>query len=181
MILELPAVPVDGETGISEGQGSLVFGIGTQSNNGLGSAVVLTIDSNPSDDAYTGFTTVYNGVTRYPSTSDVGSAAFSIAARIPSIFLDQAITGIPDCSCNVGYCPTSTENLTATNQATGGNSTAVQFSVATPTPCRRVSPPSAIWPGRTRWVPVAEPVAMGFSIGDCPSSMAGMSTRQFGM
>lgn len=128
VILELPSVPADGETGISEGQASLVFGIGTQSNNGLGSAVVLTIDSNPSDDAYTGFTTVYNGHS-YPSTSDVGGSFLDSGSNSID-FLDQAITGIPDCSFNVGfYCPTSTQNLSATNQATGGNSTAVQFSV----------------------------------------------------
>lgn len=128
VILELPSAPAGGETGIAASQASLVFGIGTQTNNGLGSAVVLTIDSNPSDDAYSGFTTVYKGQS-YPSTQDV-DGSFLDSGSNAIFFLDQAITGITDCTTNVGfYCPTSPQSLSATNQATGGNSSTVQFSV----------------------------------------------------
>jgi len=127
VILELPAVPVGGQSGISSGQGSLVFGIGTQSNNALSSsAVVLPLDPNSADADWTGFTTVFNGVS-YPNTTnsiqsflDSGSNAF--------FFLDQPTSGIP--SCGDWYCPTSTETLTAVNEATGGNSHGVQFSIS---------------------------------------------------
>ena len=74
VIIELPAVPAGGQAGISAGQGSLVFGIGTQANNVLSSsAVVLPLDSNPSDAAWLGITTVFNGVSYPNSTSSIGS------------------------------------------------------------------------------------------------------------
>lgn len=138
VILELPAVPAGGQTGISAGQASLVFGIGTQSNNGLGNAVVLTLDANPNDPAWSGFTTVYKGISYPNSTEDNtllanGSSTFGSFIDSGSnaiFFLDQPISGIPDCKFNVDfYCPGATANLTAVNQATGGNSNTVQFSV----------------------------------------------------
>lgn len=130
VIIELPAVPVGGQSGISAGQGSLVFGIGTASNNGLSSsAVVLTLDSNPNDAAWLGFTTVFNGVSYPNSTSSIGS--FLDSGSNIFRFLDQPTSKIPDCPVNTSfYCPAATESLTAVNQATAGNSHAVQFSVA---------------------------------------------------
>jgi hypothetical protein len=136
VIFELPAVPIGGGTGVAAGQGSLVFGIGTQSNNGLGSAVVLTLDSNPNDAAWSGFTTVYNGVS-YPNAAENatlianGSASFGSFLDSGSngyFFLDQPQSGIPN--CGDWYCPTTAETLNATNEATGGNSRGVQFSIS---------------------------------------------------
>lgn len=134
VILELAAVPPSvGGTNVT---GSLVFGIGTESNNGLGSATVLTLDSNINDPAWAGFTTVYNGVS-YPNTTEnntlVANGLFAFGSFLDSgsnafFFLDQPQTGIP--SCGDWYCPTSTESLKATNQATGGNSSNVQFNVS---------------------------------------------------
>ncbi len=105
VIIELPSV-TGAETSVS---GSLIFGIGTQSNNGLGSATVYTIDPNIGN-----FTTVFNNIS-YPDASflDTGSNAI--------YFLDANTTGLPICTdAKYWYCPTSTQNLSATNQAFGG-------------------------------------------------------------
>ena len=42
VVIQLPAVPAGGAVSVT---GSLIFGIGTQSNNALGSAKVLTVDA----------------------------------------------------------------------------------------------------------------------------------------
>lgn len=128
VILELPAVPVGGQAGISAGQGSLVFGIGTQANNALSSsAVVLTLDSNLNDSAYAGVTTVFKGVSYPHSTSSFGS--FLDSGSNGLFFLDQPTSGIPACT-TFFYCPTAAQSLTAVNQATGGNSRGTQFNVS---------------------------------------------------
>jgi hypothetical protein len=113
VIIELPAVD-GGEPSVT---GSLVFGIGTQSNNSLGSATVYTTDGSAS------FTTQYKGQSYSRSFIDSGSNGI--------FFLDTATTGIPVCSnANGFYCPTSTLNLSATNQGLNGANGTVNFSVA---------------------------------------------------
>jgi len=118
VLISLPQV---GPTGAPTVAGSLIFGIGTQSNNALGSAQVYTTDD------VGDFTTTYNG-TRYPkSFIDSGSNGL--------FFLDAAAlasTGIVDCTGgNAGYyCPPSTVSLTATNTGANGVSAPVTFSIA---------------------------------------------------
>jgi hypothetical protein len=114
VIVELPAPGSSGTTSLT---GALVFGIGTQSNNSLGSASVLTVDNSLN------ITTSFKG-TSYPgSFIDSGSNAY--------FFLDSNTTGISGCAdANAFYCPSSTQNLTATNQGQNGTSTSVSFSVA---------------------------------------------------
>ncbi len=127
VILQLQTVPVGGQLAAT---GTMVFGIGTSKNNGLGSATVLTLDSNTSDPAWSGITTVYNSVSYPNSTSSIGSFIDSGSNGI--YFLDSPTTGIPNCSSPNAdfYCPNpSPESLSATNKATGGNSTPVSFSV----------------------------------------------------
>jgi hypothetical protein len=113
VIIELPSV--DGAaTNLS---GSLVFGIGTQSNNGLGSATVYTIDD------YAEFSTTFNGSTYPGSFLDSGSNGL--------YFLDSSATGIPVCSDNTAfYCPSGVQNLSATNVGENGATGTVKFSVA---------------------------------------------------
>lgn len=114
VIIELPAVS-GAETSVT---GSLIFGIGTQSNNGLGSATIYTINTTTGN-----FTTVYGGVT-YADESflDTGSNGL--------YFLDSGVTGLPICSDNTfWYCPTTTQNLSAVNQGTNGASGTVDFVV----------------------------------------------------
>jgi hypothetical protein len=100
VIIQLPAIPVDGVPSIS---GVVVFGIGTQLNNGLGTATVLALDT------FGYVETAYPaGGTQYTSYFDSGSNAI--------FFLDNATTKIPLCAGdqNIFYCPTSTLNLNAT-------------------------------------------------------------------
>jgi hypothetical protein len=114
VIIELLSV-TGAETSVS---GSLIFGIGTQSNNGLGSATVFMVDPSTGN-----FTTVFNGV----SSTD---ASFIDSGSNAIYFLDSTTTGLPTCTDNTfWYCPTGTQNLSATNQGTNGASGTVNFVV----------------------------------------------------
>ena len=73
VLIQLPSVPSGGTTTVN---GNLIFGIGTQTNNGLGAATVFDVDNNPSDTTYTFFTTVFNGQTNSCSYIDSGSNAY---------------------------------------------------------------------------------------------------------
>ena len=114
VIIQLPAANSP-EATLS---GSLVFGIGTQSNNALGSATKYA------NDTFGNFVTTYKGQTYSSSFLDSGSNGI--------FFLTAAIAAIPDCTdANYFYCPTSTLNLSAVNQGAGGvGSGTVNFSVA---------------------------------------------------
>ena len=114
VIIELPAVS-GAEASVS---GSLIFGIGTQSNNGLGSATVYTIDPSTGN-----FTTVFNG-------TSYGDASFIDSGSNALYFLDSNTTGIPTCAdVSSWYCPAATQSLSATNQGTNGASGSVNFVV----------------------------------------------------
>jgi len=116
VLISLPSVPVGGAATAS---GSLIFGIGTQSNNALGSAQVYAV----SQDLY--FTTTYKGTAYSNSFIDSGSNAY--------YFLDSATLGGLDCADNQGwYCPTGTTPLsfTVTNTGTNGTTGTVTFSIA---------------------------------------------------
>jgi len=112
IIVQLPALSGAGTT-VS---GSLVFGIGTQSNNGLNGATVYTTSPEFA------FTTTYNGNSYPGSFVDSGSNGFFFANT----------TGITACTGNesVFYCPSTTENLSATNKGVNGASGTVKFSIA---------------------------------------------------
>jgi hypothetical protein len=116
VIIELPSV-----TGAQPSvAGSLIFGIGTQSNNGLGNTTVYMLDP-----ATANITTVFNGIT-YTNVAfiDSGSNGF--------YFLDSTTTGFPACASPLAsfYCPTSTQNLSATNRGANGTSASFNFVVA---------------------------------------------------
>jgi hypothetical protein len=117
VIVELPAVSGSAPT-VS---GSLVFGIGTQSNNGLGSATIFAMDPHTFS-----FTVTYNGTSYPTSFIDSGSNAY--------FFLDGSTSGLPDCTSSsnaIGfYCPTSTKSFTASNEGVNGTTGTVTFSIA---------------------------------------------------
>jgi hypothetical protein len=115
ILVSLPSIPA---TGQATATGSLIFGIGTQTNNALGSAKVYTTDDSGN------FQTTYNGVSYSQSFLDTGSNGI--------FFLSASALGIPDCAApNTGwYCPSSTVNYTATNTGLNGTSGQVTFSVA---------------------------------------------------
>ena len=104
-------------TGASSLAGSLIFGIGTQSNNSIGSATVLTTDESGN------LTTVFNGQSLTGSYFDTG--------RTSTSFADSSIA---QCGANDfwsgSYCPTSTLNLTAVNRGANGATKSTSFAIA---------------------------------------------------
>lgn len=113
VILEMQAVGGASATAT----GSMIFGIGTQSNNALGSAIIFPLNSS-------GFiTTTFNSQSLTESFIDSGSNGF--------FFPDSSIPQCPANSIAPGfYCPTSTLNLSAQNSGAGGAQSTVNFSVA---------------------------------------------------
>jgi len=83
--------------------GSLTFGIGTESNNALGSAIVFGLDTNDN------FITLYNGQNLTGSFIDSGSNA---------LFFPSSLTV---CTDNTAfYCPASLTAQSATNEGASG-------------------------------------------------------------
>jgi hypothetical protein len=159
VIVELQEVPVGGaaaqETNGSVPTpvtGSLVFGIGTQSNNGLSGATVLAIDTaynshGPANPDWSGFYTVFNGAA-YPTAADnqaiitaFGGPPGTFGSFIDSgstdlLFLDQPTSRIPLCPSGAYYCPTAgsgqyqTEAFGAVNVDVNNNSRGVNFNIS---------------------------------------------------
>jgi hypothetical protein len=115
-VLMLPAVGSPGEPSLA---GQLVFGIGTESNNGLGGAQVIAVS--PSTGT---FTTVQNGTTYASSIIDSGSTG---------LFFQTG--ALPDCASpnSAYYCPSSTESLSAMIEGLNGVTSAVSFDVGNAT------------------------------------------------
>jgi len=132
VVLQLPAISDSGQATAS---GSLIFGIGTQSNNGLGNAAVLQVDP-----ALANFTVQFDGTTFTDvNFLDSGSNGY--------FFLDSATltnapfnTPMPDCPNSTGlkgfYCPSPPLPLSVSvigNTANGtpvGASRTINFNVA---------------------------------------------------
>jgi hypothetical protein len=116
VILQLPCLPSGGVPSVP---GVMVFGIGTQANNDLGSAKALPLDG------YGFVTTAFpEGGPSYTSFLDSGSNAL--------FFLNSATSGLKLCTAKGltdFYCPSSTINLTATISA-ADDSSPIVFSVA---------------------------------------------------
>ncbi len=112
VLVQLPAVPNGGSPTVN---GSLIFGIGTQPNNALGSATVYPAPD--SGNNVGSIITTFNGQAYPQSFLDTGTNGI--------FFLDSATTGIPMCMVQTAwYCPTtSPDNLSATNQGQDANGT----------------------------------------------------------
>ena len=111
--IQLPSIAAGGAATVS---GMIRFGIGTQGNNGLGSATVLTLD--PAGN----FTTIYAGQSYGSSYIDSGSNGI--------FFLDAATTSLPMCRVNTDfYCPLVPQTFAATNQGINGATSPVTFTV----------------------------------------------------
>jgi hypothetical protein len=113
VIVELPAVGSAGATTVS---GSLVFGIGTRTNNALGTATVL-----PADPISLVITATYKGTAYTDAYLDSGSNG--------NFFNDSSLTA---CAAPNGgfYCPASTMSETAALKGTSATTLAANFSVA---------------------------------------------------
>lgn len=114
VVIQFPAVNAP-EASVS---GSMIFGIGTQSNNALGGATVFTSDPNTGD-----FTTTFKGTTTGLAFLDTGSNGI--------YFLTPSITGLPTCKdFTFWYCPATKQNLSAVVKGTNGSTVTVNFTVA---------------------------------------------------
>jgi hypothetical protein len=112
VLIQFP--PVNGVAGTLSG--SLIFGIGTQSNNQLGKATVLTLD------LFDNFTTKFNGQTLGSSFIDSGSNGL--------FFQDSAIPQCPANSIAPGFfCPPALVNLSAQNIGSNSAQNTVNFGV----------------------------------------------------
>ena len=120
-ILQLPAIPDSGQVTAT---GSLIFGIGTQSDNGLGNAIVLQADSSFGD-----FTVQFQG-TNFTDVNFIDSGSNGY------FFLDSAtLTNspfnipMPDCPASSSlmgfYCPSPTIPLSASLIGSTANGTPI--------------------------------------------------------
>ena len=113
VVIQLPAVAA---AGAASATGSLIFGIGTQADNGLGSASILTVNPNTGT-----IGTTFNG-TSYPNSYiDSGSSVLFFGTGTYPL-------------CTGGgaglYCPPSTQSLSATLQGVNNVARAAAFTVA---------------------------------------------------
>ena len=108
--IQLPAI---GTSGVAQVAGTLTFGIGTQTNNALGSALAQAATSKGT------FTTTFGGVAYTNSFIDSGLGAY--------YFLDSTTTKLPNCAANGDaagyYCPTSPTVLAAMTSGPNPTST----------------------------------------------------------
>jgi hypothetical protein len=112
-IIDLPAIS---PSGAATAGGSLIFGIGTQSNNGLGNATAIPVDADIGN-----FVTVYAGRSYRNSYFDSGSGAlFFGTSEFPAC--RGIATGL--------YCPASLQTLSAILRGDNGASRTITFNVA---------------------------------------------------
>jgi len=114
-VIQLPSVASTGDMNVP---GTLYFGIGTQSNNGLGSATVYTVDS-----GYGTVHTTYKGTVYTSSYVDSGSNGY--------FFPDASISTCAGASWF--YCPAQTSvSLSATLAGLNGKTKSIGFTVSDP-------------------------------------------------
>jgi hypothetical protein len=114
VIIQLPSVPASGAASVT---GNLIFGIGTQSNNSLGAATVLTADPGMGT-----ITTQYKGAPLTASAIDSGSNGY--------FFPDSTIAPCTSANLSGFYCPGTTLSESGTLQGVNGASVSVNFLVA---------------------------------------------------
>ena len=114
-------LPQVGASGAVSASGSMIFGIGTQSNNALGGAQAQSASTGT-------FTTTFNGVAYTTSYIDSGSNGI--------FFLDSNTTGLPNCTSNSDgagfYCPASPTSFAAitSGRNPNGSGTTVSANIA---------------------------------------------------
>jgi len=117
-VIVLPTATSGGQTAMT---GTVYFGIGTQSDNALGSAKVLMVSSSNSTRGSGLLTAVYNGASLNESFLDSGSGLY--------IFADNSIVACSNPNYAGFYCPSSTLNLNATLDGANGATALVNFSL----------------------------------------------------
>jgi hypothetical protein len=129
VIIELPGVSAGGAASAT---GALVFGIGTESNNGFGNATVLQTDPGSGT-----INVTFKGV-QYPlSAIDSGSNAF--------YFTDSALGVCAQGTAGAGFFCTST-NLSATITTLTSTQLAANFTIGSATTMFTSNPAAAAYP-----------------------------------
>ena len=116
VFIELPDAPAQGTTSLT---GALVFGIGTQTNNTLGTEKIFKVAPDTGN-----FVTTYNGRAYNTSLIDSGSSI--------NFFSDRTLSVCPnnDPYAPGFYCPDTTQDLSAQVQGTDSTSATLNFSIA---------------------------------------------------
>jgi hypothetical protein len=117
-IVSLPSTPSAGE---STATGTIYFGIGTQTNNGLGSATVLTTTTSSSPSGAGLLTAIYASSTLPDSFIDSGSNIY--------LFVDNSITPCSNANFKGFYCPTPPLSLTPTIKGQNSGSKSGAFTL----------------------------------------------------
>jgi hypothetical protein len=118
IVVDLPAVAAGGS---ASAQGTIYFGIGTQTNNQPGSVVTLAEDSDVSSNSFLDINTVFGGTTA-GAFFDTGSNGY--------FFDDGQISQCSKAEAPGFYCPPSLLTESATNESVDGSvSDVVNFDV----------------------------------------------------
>ncbi len=104
--------------GTQTAQGALIFGIGTQANNGLAGATIYGVNALGTNAGT--FNSTYSG-TAYPGAISSGANA--------NYFLTSAITGFPPCTTPGYYCPSTQQTVSVSNAGTNGTTGTVTLLV----------------------------------------------------
>jgi Protein of unknown function (DUF3443) len=115
-IISLPSVA---DAGASNVTGSLIFGIGTQTNNSVGMETVIPVSTSGTNAGY--LTTVFDGATLASSFIDSGSNAM--------YFNDSSLTVCTQAGFTNFYCPSSADSLSAAFEVAGGSTVSESFVV----------------------------------------------------
>jgi hypothetical protein len=115
-IISLPSVA---DAGASNVTGSLIFGVGTQSNNSLSMGTVVPVSTSGINAGY--LTTVFNGATLSSSFIDSGSNAM--------YFNDSSVTACTQPGFTTFYCPPSADSLSAAFELASGSTVSENFVV----------------------------------------------------
>jgi hypothetical protein len=122
LLIQFPAIGNQGQANLA---GTMTFGIGTQSNNGLSGATVFTPDQ------FGNFTATCTTASA-PCNGNSYPGSFIDSGSTGIFFLTPALTGLPDCGgANAGlYCPAAITPFTATNHGANAASKDVMFQAA---------------------------------------------------
>ena len=124
VLLQLPSIPDSGQVSAS---GSLIFGIGTQSNNALGSASVLQIDPNSGNFTVKLQTAASSSTFVDNNFIDSGSNGFFFLDS--ATLINQFNISMPDCPSSSFaqgfYCPGSETAITASMIGNTANGTPI--------------------------------------------------------
>ena len=116
--------------GAATDTGTLIFGIGTESNNALGGQTVLTADPNYGDITTDYDTQDGNDMILPYSYIDTGSNAYYFAdGGIPSVAACSTQPNYDSSSPQTWFCPASELKLSAVNSGQNGLESTVSFSV----------------------------------------------------